>query len=246
MGRRPRYKMNLKTGEDISASVSTPVEPPQQSTDNSEKIPTPITSRRFVLPLSDDKSVAWDQISESNLEILRSALKNPDAAKVLGFSKPEEVSGEIGFDNDDANAFLDLLSGVDSFAASKIYKIPKDVTDAAFKFQEYHRKKLNPPMIRLLNKWSPVILKTWKDEIGFGLVLVATLNAQVNVMHALEQKRRNSLPQPKDNVTAISGAPLERTPAPTPKADAANKTAPVQAPDKKPEIDMLEAVGWEN
>jgi hypothetical protein len=246
MGRRPRYKINARTGEETSASTPAPSESKshQESQDNSEKIPTVIPSRRFVLPMSDEKSVAWDQIPEKNLEILRDALKNPDTAKILGISKPEETPGEIGFSNDDANAFLDLLSGVDSLAASKVYKIPKTVTDAAFKFEDYHRKKLNPPMVRLLNKWSPLILKNWKDEIGFGIILVSTLNAQVNVMHALENKRRASLPR-NDNITPISGATLERTPAPMPKAEAAKTNAPAPTPDKKPEVDILEAVGWD-
>jgi hypothetical protein len=198
-----------------------------------------ISSSRLVLILNDSGEIDFGRLPEKTRDSLKSALHNPDVRKELGIiqEKSEKISGELGFDDDDANGFLDLLQGIDSFAASKIYGLPKDLCDKAYEFKDYHRKKINPRMIGLLNKWSPVILKNWKDEIGFAIVLTSTINAQVRTMHQMAAHQK-ALNPPPPNVTPISGATLERAPA-------APAKQPEKTPEKIPPPDMLEAVGWE-
>jgi hypothetical protein len=136
------------------------------------------------------------------------------------------------FSKDETDAIFDTLTTVQSVAASKMYGIPSEITRKAMEYDEFHRRKLAPRMERLLNKWAPLVIKKWKDEIGFGIVFLAVVNSQVKTMHAMEDKRRKSLP--KRGVTEI-GKPAE-----TPKQE------PKTEPEVKPaaEVDELDSVGF--
>jgi len=145
---------------------------------------------------------------------LTEMLRNKSVQAQLGIT-PEEAKKieDLGFGEDEANAMLDMISGITSPAASRIYKVPREITSVAFQFTPDHRKKINPPLTRVLNKWGPAILKTWKDEIGLGIVLISVLNAQVTLMHILEARRQAATQvQPPRKVTNIS----EAAPAPKP------------------------------
>lgn len=159
---------------------------------------------------------------------LSELLRNKAVQSELGIT-PEEAKKieEIGFGEDEANGLLDFLSAIDSAAASRIYKVPREVTSVAFQFTPDHRKKINPALTRVLNKWGPAILKTWKDEIGLGIVLLSVINAQVTLMHILETRRQKaSGPQSVPNkVTNISeNAPPAPKPEEKPVAEKENVT----------------------
>jgi hypothetical protein len=163
---------------------------------------------RISFYVSPDGSPEWDRISASTKEKLTAILKNEKVQRELGITQEQAKSiSEMGFGEDEANALLDLLGGIDAMAASAVYKIPPDICSKAFTFSPDQRKKINPPLQRILNKWSPMILKTWKDEIGLAMVLLSTLNAQVRVMHMLdEQRKKNTPPKPQATVTSISAS----------------------------------------
>jgi hypothetical protein len=149
----------------------------------------------------------WERMLPKTKAQLTDLLKSKSVQKELGITEQQakEIS-EIGFGEDEANALLDLLQAIDSMGAAKIFGVPMQVTSEAFAFTLDHRKKMNPPLTRLLNKWGPSILKTWKDEIGFSIIFLSVLNTQVQLMHILEAKRRRLAPAPKP-VTPISQAP---------------------------------------
>jgi hypothetical protein len=144
--------------------------------------------------VSDKGLPEWDRMHGATREQLIGILTNPDVREKLGLGKEgtKEIE-EIGFSEDEANALLDFFQGVNSLLAARIYKMPREITNEAFKYTEEHRRKLNPPMVRLMNKWGPSIIKTWKDEIGFAILLFSVTNAQLTVMRLLEQKRQRNL-----------------------------------------------------
>lgn len=162
---------------------------------------------RISFNMTPEGAPDWERMLPKTRAQLTDLLKSKSVQKELGISEQEakEIT-EIGFGEDEANAFLDLLSNIDAAAASKIYGVPMEITSQAFAFTPDHRKKINPPMVRVLNKWGPSILKTWKDEIGLTIVLLAVLNAQVRVMHMMEDRRRKNAPAPKP-VTPITQTP---------------------------------------
>jgi hypothetical protein len=161
---------------------------------NEESLPAEKLDR-ISFYVAQDGAPEWDRISPQTRERLTAILRNSKVQKELGVSQEEAKSiSEIGFGEDEANALLDMLGGIDSMAASAIYKIPPEVCTQAFTFTSDQRRKINPPLHRVLNKWGPAMLKTWKDEIGLAMVLFATMNAQVRVMHVLEEKRKKNQP----------------------------------------------------
>ena len=187
---------------------------------------------RISFYVSSDGAPEWDRISPQTKEKLTSILQNPKVQKELGFTKEQAKQlSESDIGEDEANAILDLLSAVDAFAASRMYKIPMEITSQAFSFTPDHRKKINPPLVKVLRKWAPAAIRNWKDEVGLAIVLSATLNAQVRMMHALENNRKKigaPAPAPKSNVT-----PINEPPAPKP------EEKPVAKSD-----DLLENVGF--
>jgi len=202
---KTRKRKPLAFGADSAPDVPKLNVNSQEIHPNEEEKPNRVSF--FVTPNgTPDFSRMLDKTKNQLAELLR----NKDVQKELGITTDEvKKIEEIGFGEDEANALLDAISGIDSFAASRIYKIPREVTSVAFQFTPDHRKKINPPLTRIMNKWGPAILKTWKDEIGLGIVLLSVLNAQTTLMHILETRRQRSLQTPPapSKVTNISAAP---------------------------------------
>lgn len=152
----------------------------------------------------------WERMLPRTKIQLTELLTNKTVQEKLGISPTEAKEVLLtGFGEDESNALLDLLSGINSVAASRIYQVPTEVTSVAFSFSADHRKKINPPLTRILNKWGPAVIKTWKDEIGLGIVFLSVLNAQVRLMHILEEQRKKKQPRP---VTPISKTEPEQKP----------------------------------
>jgi hypothetical protein len=193
-----------------SDPLSTAANPVEMSNDSPEK------PNRISFNLTVDGKPDFARMQGKTKAQLIELLQNKSVQKELGFSADEAKRiEEIGFGEDEANGLLDLVGGINSIAASRIYKIPREVTSPAFHFTPDHRKKINPGLTRILNKWGPAILKTWKDEIGLGIVMVSVLNSQIALMHIYEARRvRANTPQPvPSKVTPISEpAPTEEKP----------------------------------
>lgn len=215
--------MKTRTRKRADAELGTAASVPKSEITNPESIPTtneqdkPNRVSFFVTPAGTPDFGRMHARTKSQLSEL---LRNKEVQKELGLT-PEETRKieEIGFGEDEANALLDVISSIDSVAASRIYKIPREITSQAFAFTPDHRKKINPTLTRVLNKWGPAVIKTWKDEIGLGIVLFSVLNSQVTLMHILENRRKRAESQapPREKVTQM--------PAPS---------APPAAPEEKP------------
>ena len=138
----------------------------------------------------------WERVQTKTLEQLKSIFSNEATQEQkLGFKPPTKEAFEIGFDATEANGVLDLLEVITSLGASKVFDVPTEITSKAFTYSPLHREKLVPPFARLMNKWGPSLLKTWKDEIGAGIVFLSVTNAQVRVMRHLEAQRKAQQPK---------------------------------------------------
>jgi hypothetical protein len=208
-----RTKKHKPLAPEAPSADSEPVVPSIPSEPTEPKAETEKLNRISFF-VSNEGTPEWNRIAPQTKARLAAILQNPQVQKELGFTKEEakEIS-ELGFGEDEANTILDLLGTADSFAASLIYKVPADICSQAFSFSPDHRKKINPPLQRVLNKWAPAVLKTWKDEIGLAMILFATLNAQIRVMHMLDERRKKNIPRPVTPITPITEAPKPAEPA---------------------------------
>jgi hypothetical protein len=124
------------------------------------------------------------------------AIKNDEPSKAETLRNVPATEQAQEFSEMEANALLDLLQGIEQPMASKIYGVPYEITRQAFVFTDDMRKRINPAMVKILNKWAPTILRNWKDELGFVLVFGSALNMQVQTMHHLESKRKKEIAAP--------------------------------------------------
>lgn len=150
---------------------------------------------KIQITLKEDGTIDLESMRASTRERLEKALSNTS-----GFSSavsPGAKGEDLSFGEDEANTLLDLMGTIDATAASAIYKIPSEITTKAFTFTPYHREKINPPLARVINKWAPSALKQWKDEIGLGIILVSTVNAQIRLMHMLDEQKKRNIAAPR-------------------------------------------------
>jgi hypothetical protein len=228
--------MKTRKRKPVALEVGFPAtgNPPENSViPDPELLPSPESERekpsRISFNVTPDGAPDWERMQPRTKTQLTELLQNKSVQKELGFT-PEQAKKieEIGFGEDEANALLDLLQGIDSIAASKLYGIPSEITSQAFTFSPDHRKKLGPVYARLLNKWGPAALKAWKDEIGAVVLTFAVINSQIRVMHILEEKRKKNVspmsgprsvtpisepaqPRPEEKSVAVDIDPLQNT-----------------------------------
>lgn len=207
---------------------------PAPSVESPTETKSPLDRKVLTFFVNENGEIAWDRMQDGTRDEFKEFVNRPDVRKNLGLETTEKTIEQLAFGEDEANAFLDLLGGIDSFAAAKLYSIPAEITSQAFTFTPDHRKKLVPVYSRLMNKWAPMMLKTWKDEIGATILTIAVINSQVRVMHMLEDKRKKNLPA-SSRVTSISDAP---TTGSIPVPEKPIEESPVEKSD-----DILENVG---
>lgn len=175
-------------------------------------------NRRVAFTVDSEGRIDVEKLQDKTKIQLKEIFSRPSELRKLGLSP--SVSKQIAdneFGEDEANALLSFITMVDAPIAARLYNVPKSIAKEAFTFDDYHRSKLNPPMIRLMNKWGPSVLKTYKDEVGFALIMFSTLSSQVMVMNALEEKRKASLPaNSQPNVTPINRQPATNYQPPQP------------------------------
>lgn len=190
-----------------------------------------------------DGEIAWDRMRDGTREELRKFVTRPDVRKNLGLEKEESEKDQAlpAFGQDEATAFFDGLGTVAGFSASLFYHVPREITSRAFTFTEEHRRKLSPVYIRLMNKWGPSVVKTWKDEIGAAFLTVAVVNSQIHLMKMYVEQERKKEPR-----TPVAPKPVQPIYQPE-----KNPNPPTAAPEEKiPEKkvaqseDILETVGF--
>lgn len=145
-------------------------------------------------------------------------VKPKKSKKVTEIQPPQEPPIVCG--DDESNALLDLLQPICATAASKIYGIDGRITARAFQFSADHRKRVNPPLIRVMNKWLPGMVKRWSDELGLAIVLSAVVNSQIKVMHMLDGQEKHRIASEK--ATAANVTPIS-TPVPAPAPEQAKQ-----------------------
>jgi hypothetical protein len=145
--------------------------------------------------VDDNNFPQWDRLHPKTVDQLRAILSDKNCQKKLGIAEPVKEVHEQGFDDTEANGLLDLLQTIKAAGASKVFDVPYDITSQAFTDTELQRNKMVPPITKLLNKWGPSILKTWKDEIGAGIIFISVTNAQIKMMRHLEAAKKRTGPQ---------------------------------------------------
>lgn len=188
------------------------------------------------------------RMRETTKEKLRELYNNAEVLKAIGVVKKKESGGDgdLTIGSDEANALLDVIQMVKVPGATAIYKCSPAIAAQAFTDSELQRSKMTPHLAKVLNKWSPLILKTWKDEIGLAVVMLSVVNAQIRTMHILIDSQKAAPPPPRVQPAPMpSPSPKKVTPTPPePEAPPKPETAPAKKEVATGDVN-LENVGFE-
>jgi hypothetical protein len=251
-------KSSAKTVDNGAKVAKTAPENSQKNTQMGQNSPFEDRKNLRVLRffVADDGTVDFSRMQGKTVEDLKNFVRRPEVKKNLNL-ETAQTGGEKdeGFGTLEANALLDVLCGIEAPVASRLYGVPFDICHEAFQFAPEVRSKINPSMIRLLNKWAPLILKTWKDEVGFALVMGSAVNLQIQTMRLLEKKRKDKVDGATKTVIPIRSAessnPIPQPPPPVPQSSAPSH-APAVSAQSPSQINLtakeslnLDAVGFE-
>jgi hypothetical protein len=158
-----------------------------------------------------DGKIQLDRMTDKTKKKFRSLLDNPEFVKAIGIEAPSAAPSTLKFpeiDDKECNMILDLLGTVSGIGASFIYKVPREITMKAFQYTPDMRRKINPNLAAVLNKWAPTFLKTYKDEVGLGIVMFGAVNAQLTVMKLLDDQRKKAetrtSPRPVSAISSVA------------------------------------------
>lgn len=161
-----------------------------------------------------DGKIQFERMTDKTKKKFRSLLESPEFIRAIGAEPPSPAASSPGklpeIGDQECNMILDLLGTVSGIGASYIYKVPREITAKAFQYTPDMRKKINPNLSAVLNKWAPHFLKSYKDEVGLAIVLFGAVNAQLTVMRILDGQRtkdNGTRPTPPRPVSAISAVP---------------------------------------
>jgi hypothetical protein len=149
--------------------------PDPKSAETSAPLPAPSPVsveekvNRISIPLNKDGQIEWDSMRGSTQAKVR-ALMGEGSGKPDPSSAPVEV-----FDAAWTGTMFDMVGKIEAFAAMKLYKFSPEVAEKAFTYTPAEKEKLAVPTARVINKYAPVWLEKFKDEIALaGLFVTIT------------------------------------------------------------------------
>ena len=177
----------------------------------SAQIPAEEKAARLSFALDANGQPDWDKMHGKTREKVK-ALMGDSAAKGATAPAPVEV-----FDPAWCGTMFDVIGKIESFAAAKLYKMPSEIADRAFTYSQAEKDKLAGPTAKVINKYAPLWLEAYKDEIALaGLFVMITamkfqmaqmLMAQVNKTGAVSPQAPS--PSPKVASADLSGIESE-------------------------------------
>jgi hypothetical protein len=189
------------------------------------KIPLPIPANpsapeveekvnRISFPLDANGKPDWDKMHGKTREKVKSLLGDSSVSKTSGVSQPTiEV-----FDPAWTGTLFDTIGKIEAFAAQKLYKFPPEIADRAFTYSEMEKAKLAGPTAKVINKYAPLWLEQYKDEIALAglFVTITAMKFQMASMLAAQLNGGNgnsSVSGPKivqqESVSDLSGIERE-------------------------------------
>lgn len=146
---------------------------------------------RVAIPVDANGNVLWDMMREKTKDKLKSILADPSTAKVLNVESPVTSPVIEVFDPSWTGTIFDAVSKLEIVLAGKMYQIPQDIAEQAFTFTAAEKEKLGPPTARVINKYAPIWLEKFKDEIALAFLFI-TMTAVKLQMAVMLQKLRAS------------------------------------------------------
>lgn len=155
---------------------------------------------RLSLQLDDAGRIAWDRMRDSNKAEVEKAIKgwlnDPALAARLGLEKPIIEIFPAAW----CTSIYDAAAQIEIALAPKMLGVSHAVAVAAFSFSPEEKSMLAKPTADVVNKWAPLWLSKFKEEIGLAMILIPLTAAKFQLAKLLsEQERAGKLPGMRAN-----------------------------------------------
>lgn len=187
---------NLEGAKD-SAAPAVPLNPSAPAVEQEEK------QARLSFPLDASGKPDWDKMHAKTRAKVKD-LMGEGASRGAVAAERVEV-----FDPAWTGTMFDVIGKIESFAAAKLYKMPAEIADLAFTYSQAEKDKLAGPTAKVINKYAPLWLETYKDEIALAglFVMITAMKFQMaTVLMAQAQKTgagRPNVPSPSPKTVTL-------------------------------------------
>lgn len=171
---------------------------------------------RISIPLTKDGQIEWDSMRGTTREKLKGIIASPETAKVIGSAAPVAAAIEV-FDPMWCGSIFDAVGKIEVFTAVKLYKFSPEVAEAAFTYTQLEKEKLAGPTAKVINKYAPIWMEQFKDEIALAMLFV-TITAMKFQMASMLQAQQNAksnsrpatpIPVPEDDTEVVTASSLK-------------------------------------
>lgn len=145
---------------------------------------------RISLQLDEAGRPDWERMRESNREetkkVLTAWLTDAKLQSDLGLSKPiiEVVTPAS------ASALYDAIGRVEAVIAPKITGMPPDIAQMVFRYSDEEKQLLGGPTAVVINKWCPLWLTKFQEEIALAMLLTSITVAKFQLAKQLFDQRK--------------------------------------------------------
>lgn len=182
-----KTKSSVKTDREQEAKPSRSIaENPSAPAMEAEKV------NRLSFPLDADGKPDWDKMHAKTREKVKSLFGDSTVSKTSGVPQP---TVEV-FDPAWTGTLFDTIGKIEAFAATKLYKFPPEVADKAFTYSEIEKAKLAGPTARVINKYAPLWLEQYKDEIALAGLFVTITAVKFQMASMLAAQMNSTAKKP--------------------------------------------------
>jgi len=182
-------KTKTRTDNELKKEASGP--PP--IADN-PSAPAPVVEEkinRISIALNKDGTIDWDSMRPKTQEKVKQLMG-------LGEGKGSQAAAVEVFDASWTGPLYDTLGKIESFAAMKMYGFSPEVADKAFTYSEAEKAELGPPTAKVINKYAPVWMEQFKDEIALAMLFVTITAMKFQMASFLMAQQKAQAPKPPE------------------------------------------------
>lgn len=132
----------------------------------------------------DDGSLDVERMKDGTRAQLRDVFTNPRTVREFGAATVPGAAAPA-FPPAVSQAIVNLLSGVEMLAISKITKAPADIIKRVVPYDENEVKMLTPPIDALLTKYGGTAFAKYGDEVALVLILSTLFTAKLAAVRQL-------------------------------------------------------------
>jgi rRNA processing protein Gar1 len=172
----------IEAPKPLQTVENTPSQAPQNDSDAENRV-------ALAYYVDDKGAIQWERMRPKMKDAIREFVNNPEVKKQFG-SVTEISSAQVEvFDPKWCGTIYDVIGKVESFFAGKMYKISPEICEQAFTYTPAEKEKLAEPTAKVINKYAPIWLVQFKDEIALAFLFVTITAVKLQLAVSLQNMK---------------------------------------------------------